>query len=67
MNGHPNMAVFSGKDFPVCPTCGGHDLYWNSTYSTPLGLYKAFRCQDCGAIGRSTKKQYKLGTATVQA
>lgn len=66
ISGHPNMAVYSGKDFPVCPTCGSHDLHWNSTYSTPLGLYKSFRCQDCGSIGRSTKKQYKLGTAQVQ-
>lgn len=66
MSGHPNMGVFSGKDFPVCPTCGGHDLHWNKLYSTPLGLYKSFRCQDCGSIGRATKKQYKLGSAVAQ-
>lgn len=66
MASHPNMGVFSGTDFPVCPTCGGHDLHWNKLYSTPLGLYKSFRCQDCGSIGRSTKKQYKMGKAVAQ-
>lgn len=66
MTGHPNMGVYSGQDFPVCPTCGSHDLHWNKVYATPLGLYRAFRCQDCGSIGRSTKKQYKFNAAVAQ-
>lgn len=66
MAGHPNMNVHSVGNVTICPTCGGADLHWNGTYSTPLGLYKAFRCQDCGAIGRSTKKQYKLNSSVVQ-
>jgi hypothetical protein len=67
MSGHPNMAVYSvHKDTAVCPTCGSLDLHWNSTYSTPLGLYKSFRCQECSSIGRSTQKKYKLNKAIAQ-
>lgn len=67
MSGHPNMAVYSVHgDVPVCPTCGSIDLNWSGLYSTPLGLYKSFRCQMCGSIGRSTKKQYKVGKAIAQ-
>jgi hypothetical protein len=67
MKSHPNMAVYSVEnDIAHCPACGGVDLHWNGQYSTPLGLYKAFRCQDCGSIGRSTKKQYKLNGSIAQ-
>lgn len=67
MTNHPNMNLFTlSGDVPCCPTCGGLDLHWNGKYSTPLGLYKAFRCQSCGTIGRSTKKQYKLAAAVAQ-
>lgn len=67
MPSHPNMALYSvHQDVAVCPTCGSVDIHWSGTYQTPLGLYKAFRCQDCGSIGRSTKKQYKIGKAIAQ-
>lgn len=64
MDKHPNMNVFAvDSDVPHCPACGSDDIHWNGKYTTPLGLYEAFRCQKCGAIGRSTRKQYKLAGA----
>jgi hypothetical protein len=66
MDKHPNMNIYSGLDFPVCPTCGDADLNWNGKYATPLGLYRGFRCEKCGSIGRCMKKQYKLASAFVQ-
>lgn len=61
---HPNMNLYSTTG-QVCPSCGDMDLDWCGKYATPLGLYKAFRCQKCGATGRSTLKQYKLASAKV--
>lgn len=66
MDKHPNLNVYSGTNFSVCPKCGTTNLHWNGKYATPLGLYRAFRCEDCGSIGRSTKKQYKIKSALVQ-
>lgn len=67
MTGHPNMSLFNvDKNVEACPVCGSANLHWNGTYSTPLGLYEAFRCQDCGSIGRSTKKAHKISAAKVQ-
>lgn len=63
--GHPNMNLFSVGKTKVCPTCGDSELHWDGKYMTPLGLYQGFRCQRCGAIGRSTKKQFKLKGAEV--
>lgn len=66
MDKHPNMNVHTGMVGNLCPTCGSANLHWKGTYATALGLYKAFRCEDCGAIGRSTKKAYKLNASEVQ-
>lgn len=65
--GHPNMAIYSvhGK-VPACPACGSLDIHWSGKYATALSLNRGFRCQDCGAIGRSTKKSYKMGAAVTQ-
>lgn len=50
---HPNFATYVECDGPVCPTCGSEDLDWRGAYNTPSGRYEAFRCLECGAIGRS--------------
>lgn len=61
---HPNVSLFAiNSDVAHCPACGGLDLHWNGKYQAPVTLYKAFRCQDCGAIGYSTKKEYKIQTS----
>lgn len=54
---HPNVNLyqeFTGeKDEVSCANCGSHDITWNSKYYTPAGRFEAFRCDSCGAIGRS--------------
>lgn len=66
MDKHPNMNLYANMIGNVCPTCGSNALDWRGKYATALGLYQAFRCTDCGAIGRSTKKAYKLAQSEVQ-
>lgn len=53
IKGHPNWALFVDTDTEVCTNCGSQELTWRGRYFTPAGRYKAFRCQSCGAIGRS--------------
>jgi hypothetical protein len=61
---HPNLGLFVDADSAMCPTCGSIDLRWGGTYTTSVNKYSAFRCNNCGAIGRSrntelTKEQKK--------
>ncbi len=54
---HPNLGIFADHDTDVCPKCESQDLYWDgSTYKTATGLWEAFRCVKCGAIGRGRNK-----------
>lgn len=67
MDKHPNLGLYANHIGNSCPACGGNNLHWKGKYATALGLYQGFRCEDCGAIGRSTKKQYKLAQSEVQS
>ena len=60
MEQHPNMNLYGIGDVLRCRVCGSEELSWNGKYTTPLGLYQACRCEVCGAIGRSTLKQFKI-------
>jgi hypothetical protein len=53
MKGHPNVALYINTDETLCTNCGNEELTWGGYYFTPAGKYKSFRCDDCGAIGRS--------------
>jgi len=48
---HPNLGLYA--DGEVCPSCGSKSISWGGYYDTPSGRYSAFRCIDCGSIGRS--------------
>lgn len=51
---HPNMAIFVEADGKACPSCGHQDLTWGGHYyTTPVNRYRAFRCENCRAIGRA--------------
>jgi len=53
---HPNIGLYyRDTDESHCPNCGSTDLDWKggSTYKTAVGRFKCFRCNNCGAIGRS--------------
>lgn len=58
---HPNIGLFIDDKVTVCPTCGSSKLSFNGYYHTPMNRYEEFRCEDCGAIGRSrfAKKKFK--------
>lgn len=66
IKGHPNLNLYSIGDTNVCPNCGSTKIFWEGKYPTPLGLYRAFRCTRCGAIGRSTKKEFSIKKVKVQ-
>lgn len=50
---HPNIALYIDTNNTLCTNCGNKDLVWNGHYFTPAGRYQAFRCENCGAVGRS--------------
>lgn len=51
---HPNYNLWNEENVSVCPNCGGK-IEFKGDYYTPLNRYDAFRCTECGAIGRSKK------------
>lgn len=53
MKGHPNVALYINTTETLCTNCGNESLEWGGYYYTPAGKYKSFRCDNCGAIGRS--------------
>lgn len=50
---HPNVGLYVNATEPCCPNCGSFAIEWAGHYYTPAGRYKSFRCETCGAIGRS--------------
>lgn len=52
---HPNMGLFVDVEAGgmICPVCGKTNLTETGTYNTTINTYNAFRCNDCGAIGRN--------------
>ncbi len=51
---HPNMSLYMDidKETTVCPKCGSDDVQSGETYRTSASVFDAFRCNQCGAIGR---------------
>jgi len=51
---HPNMNLFVEGDGNSCPNCGNDKISWmDKFYYTSVNKYSCFRCDNCGAIGRS--------------
>ena len=53
IKGHPNLNIWSVGNISVCPNCASPKLKWEGHYPTYTGRYAAFRCESCGAVGRS--------------
>ena len=53
LKGHPNLGLYIDTEETLCTNCGNENLTWGGYYFTPAGKYKSFRCDQCGAIGRS--------------
>jgi len=52
IKGHPNLNLWSEETVSVCPNCGG-SIEFTGNYYTPMNRYDSWRCDDCGATGRS--------------
>ena len=50
---HPNLGLYINTEETVCTYCTNENLTWGGHYYTPAGKYRTFRCDSCGAIGRS--------------
>ena len=48
IQGHPNHALYTDEDRPVCPNCGGVNVKKNGTETTKVMEYQRYRCVDCG-------------------
>ena len=57
---HPNMGLYVESDSEVCPNCGSENLEERGFYTTTVNKYKAFRCKNCGAIGRGRLSEISL-------
>lgn len=57
---HPNLSLYTDQDEEVCRNCESSDLSWGEKYPTPAGIWKGWRCNSCGAIGRGKGKENKI-------
>jgi hypothetical protein len=62
---HPNMTLFIPKEKEIhrCPRCLG-DVENEGNYRTGASIFTAFRCLNCGSLGRHHKRS---GTSTVRS
>lgn len=61
---HPNLALYSLSETPVCPKCGSGHIQWRGYYQSGVSVFRRFQCNDCGGWGRDatnvlTKEQKK--------
>lgn len=57
---HPNMGLFIEDNISCCPTCSSTQLTWGGSYATYANVFDAFRCNNCGAVGRSRKSNIPI-------
>ena len=63
---HPNLGVYNiNLDKDICPNCEGQNINWNYIYTTPQGLFQAWRCNDCGSMGRGKGKRAKIKSVSL--
>ena len=56
IKGHPKLSLYMDVGVPICENCGSADVeHKGQYYTTSVNKFKAFRCNDCGAIGRARK------------
>lgn len=65
MNNHPNLNVYTNHSGEVCPKCEGRIKWGGKPYATAQGLFESFRCIECGATGRGTKKNRKIKSVSL--
>lgn len=45
---HPNHALYTDEERPVCPNCGSSHVISKGTETTKTMKYDRYRCKDCG-------------------
>jgi len=61
IKGVANLNLWDEEYVSVCPSCGSSDLNWKvRPHYTTVSRYPAFRCNTCGAVGRSKKTDLDL-------
>ncbi len=51
---HPNAALYSDDDRPVCRNCGSANVQRRGTETTATRVYARFQCRNCGKWLRGT-------------
>lgn len=67
---HPNVGIIKEEDESVCPKCGSKHIHFRGYYTTNLGKYRKFQCQDCFGWGRTRFNELakeKRGVLTTNA
>ena len=49
--GHPNVTTGDIREFPLCPTCGSHELKISGYSKTNVSKFIRYKCK-CGAYSR---------------
>lgn len=52
---HPNVALFTGSEIPICKACGHTEFDLIGEYTTIVNRYQGYRCKACGSVHRSRK------------
>lgn len=56
IQGHPNWNLYTTDEISLCTHCGSDKLNWNiKAYKTLTNVYPAYRCENCGYVGRGRK------------
>jgi len=53
IKGHPNRAIYTDGESPVCRICGSSNLTRRGKAPTTVGLYQRYQCE-CGAWSRGS-------------
>jgi len=58
---HPNQALYTSVEGPICPTCGSSRLVKRGKATTTIGVYTRYKCKDCGKWSRTRKTEKPTG------
>ena len=64
---HPNHNLYVDSNVPVCTNCGSKRLIKKGNAYTNAGIYKRYRCNDCGANVRGRKSVANTKSLVVEA
>ena len=60
MKTHPNIALYMFANEPRCTKCGSKSLHEEGASPTATGLYRTYRCNDCGGFSKERKTMVPL-------